>query len=137
MARAALAPGVAAAGVAFIAGWLAADVGTGVSAALGSVVAVGGFAGQVLALGWARTVSLTAVQAVALSGLLVLFGLVFAVYVVLNATASWFAPKAFGLGLLALVPVAFYEAYQARRGKVAELIVDADRAAAARSKGPA
>src|SRR5438094_675443 len=48
---------------------------------------------------------------------------------------------AIGGVLFALVPVALYEAYLARRGRVAELIVDADRAAtaaaAAKPKGAA
>ena len=132
----ALVPGVPAAILAFALGSVV-GVGVGASAAIGVVVAVGGFAAQALALGWARRVSLTAIQAVAFSSFLVLIGLVAGVYAGLNATASWFAPKAFGGGLLALIPVAFYEAYLARRGRIAELIVDADRAATERSRGPA
>ncbi len=132
MARAALAVGGILAVVAFGLGSIF-GLGVGVSAAAGVVVAVGGFAGHVLALGWARSVSLTAISAVAFSGFLLLIGLVAGSFVALN-TASWFSPKAFGGGILALVPVAFYEAWLARRGKVAELIVDADRATAARSK---
>src|SRR5919202_1149977 len=69
--------------------------------------------------------------AVGLSSFLILIGVVGGLYAVLTQTTSWFAPKAFGGGLLALIPVAFYEAYLARRGRVAELIVDADRAATA------
>jgi hypothetical protein len=143
----ALVPGVPAAILAFVLGSVVGDLGTGASALIGVAVAVGGFAAQALALGWARGVSLTAVQAVAYSGFLVLLGLVFGVYAALKATASWFSPKAFGVGLLALIPVSFYEAWQARRGRIAELIVDADRAgaapapsasaAASGSKGPA
>ncbi|MDP9343559.1 MAG: hypothetical protein M3Q23_16000 [Actinomycetota bacterium] len=136
MALWALVPGVPAAVLAFAIGSFV-GLGVGVSAAIGVVAAVGGFVGQALALGWARNVSLTATQVVAYAGFLVLLGVVVGVYAGLNATASWFSPKAFGGGLFALIPVAFYEAYLARRGRIAELIVDADRAAGARPKGAA
>jgi hypothetical protein len=136
MAAWALVPGLPAAALAFLFGSLV-DVGVGASAAIGVGTAVGGFCAQALALGWARHVSPTATQAVALSSFLILIGVVGGLYLVLSATAWWFAPKAFGGGLLALVPVAFYEAHLARRGRVAELILDADRAAAQRSKGSA
>ena len=136
MALWAWAPGIPAAILAFALGSIV-RVGVGASAAVGVVVAVGGFSAQALALGWARKVSPTAIQAVAFSSFLILLGLVGGVYLVLSATGSWFSAKAFGGGLLALVPVAFFEAYLARRGRVAELIVDAERAAAERSKGSA
>src|ERR687887_2255704 len=125
MALWALAPGVPAAVLAFLVGAVV-DLGVGLSAAIGAVAAVGGFCAQALALGWARQVSGTAVQAVALSSFLLLIGVVAGLYAALSATTSWFAPKAFGGGLLALIPVAFYEARLARRGRVAQLIVDAD-----------
>src|SRR5438132_4264826 len=87
----ALVPGVPAAVLAFALGSIA-GLGVGVSAAIGVVVAVGGFAVQALALGWARQQSLTAVQIVAYSSFLVLIGVVGGVYAALNATASWFSP---------------------------------------------
>ena len=136
MALWALAIGVVAAALALGIG-SAVRVGVGASAAIGVMAAVGGFAAQALALGWARRVSATAVQAVALSSFLVLLGLVGGVYAALSATASWFSPKAFGGGLLALIPVAFSEVYLARRGRIAKLIVDADRSSAGRTKGSA
>lgn len=136
MALWALVPGVPAAILAFVIGSMV-GLGVGVSAGVGVVTAVGAFAGQAFALGWARHVSPTATQAVAYAGFLVLIAVVGGVYAVLNATASWFSPKAYGGGLFALVPVAFYEAYLARRGRVAELVVDADRAATAKPKGAA
>jgi hypothetical protein len=136
MALWALAIGVVAAALALGIG-SAVRVGVGASAAIGVMAAVGGFAAQALALGWARRVSPTAVQAVALSSFLVLLGLVGGVYAALSATASWFSPKAFGGGLLALIPVAFSEVYLARRGRIAKLIVDADRSSAGRTKGSA
>ena len=132
----AVVPGLGVAAAAFALGSIV-GVGVGASAALGVAVAVGGFAGQALALGWARTVSPTAIQAVAFSSFLIMIGMVGAVYAILNSTASWFVPKAFGGGLLALIPVALYEAHLARRGRIAELIVDADRAGAGRPEGSA
>ena len=73
-------------------------------------------------------------QAVAYLGFLLLVAVAVVVFVVLKATASWFSPTAFWGGLFALVPVAAYVTYLARRGRIAELIVDADRAAAAHPK---
>src|SRR2546423_2894307 len=100
IAASALAPGITAVVLALAIGALV-HVNVGVSAALGAAVVVAGFCGQVLALGWARTVSPAANQAVALFGFLVLLGFVGGVYAPLNAGPSWFAPKAFGAGLLA------------------------------------
>ena len=137
MAFYALVPGVVAAGLAFAFGSIVGP-GVGASAAIGVAVAVGGFCAQVLALGWARGVSANANMAVALLGFLLLLALVGGVYAALRASGGWFSPKAFGGGLLALIPVAGFEAFLTRRGRIAELIVDADRAAtAARSKGRA
>ena len=126
----ALVPGVPAAVLAFAIGSFV-HVDVGASAAIGVAVAVAGFCGQVLALGWARTVSPTANLGVALFGFVALLGLVAAVYAGLRATGSWFAAKAYAGGLLALIPVAAFEAVLTRRGRIAELIVDADRSAAA------
>jgi hypothetical protein len=134
MAAWAIVPGAAAAVLAFGVGAIV-GLGVGVSAALGAATAVAGFCAQVLALGWARGVSPTANQAVALFGFLALLGFVGGIYAALNAGPPWFSPKAFGGGLLALVPVAAFEATLARRGRIAELIVDAERAeTSARSK---
>ena len=135
MAHAAVLPGVVAAALAFGIGAIV-GAGVGASAAIGVVVGVGGFAGQVLALGRAREVGPGANQAVALFGFLVLLAFVGGVYAALKATGSWFVPKAFGGGLLALIPVAAYEARLVRRGRLAELILDADRASTAASKDP-
>src|SRR5438093_3137681 len=118
MALAAVLPGLIAAAMAFALGAIVRP-GVGASAALGVVVGVGGFAGQALALGWARGVGPTANQAVALFGFLLLLGFVGGVYAALNASGAWFSPKAFGGGLLALIPVAAYEAWLVRKGKVA------------------
>jgi hypothetical protein len=133
----ALVPGTFAAALAFAFGSIV-GLGVGASAAIGVAVAVGGFCAQVLALGWARGVSANANMATALFGFILLLALVAGVYAALRASGSWFSPKAFGGGLLALIPVAAFETFLTRRGRIAELIVDADRAAtAARSKGRA
>ena len=134
MAVSAIVPGLVAAVLAFGIGTIVRP-GVGASAALGVAVGVGGFCAQVLALGWARTVGPNANMAVALFGFLLLLGFVGGVYAALKATGDWFAPKAFGGGLLALVPVAALETYLVRRGRIGELIVDAERAATSASKG--
>ena len=130
MALAAVVPGLVLAAIAFGLGAIA-GLHVGASAAIGVAVGVGGFCGQVLALGWARGVGPSANQAVALFGFLLLLGFVGGAYAALRASGDWFVPKAFGGGLLALVPIAALEARLVRKGKVAELILDADRAATA------
>src|SRR5436305_159853 len=102
MAMYALLPGVPAAILAFAFGALV-HLGVGASAAIGVVVAVGGFCGQVLAMGRARRVGPGANQAVAYMGFLVLIGVAVAAFLALRAGASWFAPKAFWGGLFALI----------------------------------
>lgn len=123
----ALVPGVPAAVLAFALGSIV-HLPVGASAGIGAAVALGGFCAQVLALGWARGIGPAANQAVALFGLFVLLGLVAGVFFALKSTAGWFVPKAFAGGLLVLVPVSIFEAHQMRHGRVAEIVLDADRA---------
>jgi hypothetical protein len=125
MALRALVPGLLAAGVAFGAG-LIVGPGVGVSAAIGVLAVLASFVANALALGWARTVSLTAIQAVAFGGFLVRLGFVAGVFLALKASASWFSPPAFGAALMTMIPIALYEAYLTRRGSVAEAIAFAD-----------
>jgi hypothetical protein len=134
MAVSAVVPGLVMAAVAFGLGAIF-GLGVGLSAAIGVVVGVGGFSAQVLALGWARQAGPNANLAVALFGFLVLLGVVGGVFALLRATGDWFSAKAFGGGLLALVPIAIYETWLVRKGRIGELIVDAERAATAASKG--
>jgi hypothetical protein len=134
MAVSAVVPGLLMAAVAFGLGAIF-GLGVGLSAAIGVVVGVGGFSAQVLALGWARQAGPNANLAVALFGFLLLLGVVGAVYALLRASGDWFSAKAFGGGLLALVPIAIYETWLVRKGRIGELIVDAERAATAASKG--
>src|SRR5919198_1159849 len=102
--------GLILAGVAFGAG-LIVGPGVGVSAAIGVLAVLASFVANALALGWARTVSLTAIQAVAFGGFLVRLGFVAGVFLVLKASASWFSPPAFGAALMTMIPIALYEAY--------------------------
>jgi hypothetical protein len=130
MAVSAIVPGLVMAAVALGLGAIVRP-GVGLSAAIGVVVGVGGFSAQVLALGWARTAGPNANLAVALFGFLVLLGVVGGLYALLRATGDWFSPAAFGGGLLALVPIAIYETWLVRKGRIGELIVDHERAASA------
>jgi hypothetical protein len=125
MALRALVPGLPAAAIAFGAGFLVGP-GVGVSAALGVLAVLASFVANALALGWARTVSLTAIQVVAFAGFLVRLGFIAGVFLALDASASWFSRPAFGAAPMALIPVALYEAHLTRRGAVAEAIAFSD-----------
>jgi len=138
MAVSAIVPGLVMAAMAFGLGAIA-GIGVGVSAAIGVLLGVGGFCAQVLALSWARQAGPNANMAVALFGFLLLLIVVGGVYAALKASGDWFSPKAFGGGLLALIPIAGYETWLVRKGRIGELIVDHERAAtaaSAASKGP-
>jgi hypothetical protein len=125
MALRALVPGLPAAGIALVAGSFV-GLGVGVSAAIGVLSVLLSFVVNALALGWARTVSMTAIQVVAFGGFLVRMAFVAGVFLSLKASASWFSPAAFGGALMALIPIALYEAHLTRRGPVAEAIAFAD-----------
>jgi hypothetical protein len=99
MVRRALAPAAIAVPVAFGLGTAAGDSSTGVSAALGVVVVFLNFAGHGLSLAWAAGISLGAVHAVALGGVVLRLGVIVAVMFALDAR-SWFSPLAFGLAVV-------------------------------------
>lgn len=99
MVRRALLPGVAAGAVAFIVGYLVGGADVAISATLGIAVVVGNFAANGLSLAWASTVSVTAVQVVALAGFVVRLGVIVGLMVALSSTA-WFSPVAFGLTVM-------------------------------------
>jgi hypothetical protein len=122
MAIRALYPGIPAAAAALGIGSIIRP-GVGVSAAIGILAVVASFVANALALGWARTISLTAIPVVAYSGFIVRLAFVVGVFFALKAGASWFSPPAFGGALFAMIPLALYEAYLARRGPLAELLV--------------
>lgn len=130
MVRRAMAPGAAAAATALVAGAAVGGASAGVSAALGVVVVVANFAAHGLSLAWAAGISVTAVHAVALTGVVVRLGAIVALLFLLDASA-WFSPLAFGLavvpGTLALLA---YEAKLALGGLGAALQIPADPAAA-------
>jgi hypothetical protein len=98
----------------------------GVSAALGVVVGLANFALNGLSLAWAAGISVTAVHAVALGGVVVRLGAIVALLFALTGT-SWFSPTAFGLtvvpGTLLLLG---FEARLVARGLGGALQVPAD-----------
>jgi hypothetical protein len=96
MVRRAILPGVAAAAVGSLAGYLFGGVDAGASALVGIAVVLGNFAAHGYSLASASTVSVTAVQVVALAGVAIRLGLVVGVMLLLSTTA-WFSSLAFGL----------------------------------------
>lgn len=99
MVRRAILPGAVAAGVAFLAGSLLGGVEAGASALVGIAVVLGNFAAHGASLAWASTISVTAVQVVALVGVAVRLGLIVGVMLLLS-TMAWFSPLAFGLAVV-------------------------------------
>lgn len=100
MVRRALVPGAAATAVGAAIGWAAGGPATGASAAIGVALVVANFAAHGLSLAWASRISVTAVHAVALGGVVLRLGVIVGMLFALDATA-WFSPLAF---LLAVVP---------------------------------
>ena len=74
MVRRALRPGLAAVPVAYVAGLALGGTAAAASAAIGSVLVLANFSAHGLSLAWASTVSVTAVQVVALGGVVVRLG---------------------------------------------------------------
>jgi len=95
---------------AFGAGFLINGLNAAVSALLGVVVVAGTFAGYVVVLGWARSISPTALQVAALGGWLIRLSIFVGVLVALRPL-DWFDVAGFGFaGLVAAGAVAIYEA---------------------------
>jgi hypothetical protein len=112
----ALLPGAAAAVLAFVLGLAFADGRTAWSAALGVAVALANFVASAQLLGWAASVSLTAVQLVVLVGFVVRLGMIVGLMVALSITA-WFSATAFGLAVAPATLLLFaYEALLLVRG---------------------
>jgi hypothetical protein len=130
MVRRALVPGAIAVVVAFGIGFAFGGAEAGLSAGLGALVVVVNFAVHGLSLAWASGISISAVHAVALGGVVVRLGVILGLLFLLDATA-WFSPLAFGLavvpGTLALLA---YEAKLALGGMGGALQIPADPAAA-------
>ena len=131
MVRRAMVPGALAVPIAFAGGLVLADAGSGASAAIGVALVVANFAAHGLSLSWAAGISVPAVHAVALVGVVVRLGAIVAMMFGLN-TLAWFSPTAFGVTVL---PATFillaYEARVVLRGVGAQLQIPADPAALA------
>ena len=129
MVRRAMALGLVAVPVAFAVGLALADVNAASSAAIGVGIVLANFVAHAASLAWASGISVSAVHAVALGGVVVRLGVVVALMFALNATA-WFSPLAFGLavvpGTLALLA---YEAKLMLGGLGGMLQIPADPAA--------
>jgi hypothetical protein len=130
MIRRALPPGALAVPVAFGLGLAFGDAGVASSAAIGVAVVLANFVVHAWSLSWASGVSISAVHAVALGGVVVRLGAIVGLMFALNTT-DWFSPLAFGLavvpGTLALLA---YEAKLTIGGLGATLQVPADPVAA-------
>jgi hypothetical protein len=129
MVRRAMVAGLVGAPVATAVAYLAGGGGAAASALIAVAVVVVNFAAHGLSLAWAAGVSITAVHAVALGGVVGRLGVIVALMVLLDRTA-FFSPLAFGLtaviGTLALL---VYEARLVQRGLGGELQIPPDPAA--------
>ncbi|MGE5226744.1 MAG: hypothetical protein ACM3OO_07695 [Planctomycetaceae bacterium] len=129
MVRRARGPAVVAFVAAVLAGWAFAGPGAGLSAAIGIAIVFANFAAHGYSLAWASTISVVAVQAVALGGFVVRLGAIVGLLFALN-TLGWFSPLAFGLAVVpATLLLLTYEARLAIRGLGADLQIPADTAA--------
>lgn len=131
MVRRALVPGLVAVPVAFGLGLVFGDAGAAWSAVIGVLVVLANFVAHGLSLAWASSISIGAVHAVSLGGVIVRLGVIVGLMFALN-TMTWFSPIAFGLavvpGTLALLA---YEAKLVAGGLGGVLQIPADAAAAA------
>lgn len=128
MVRKATTPAVVALATAIVAGsaW---GPGVAASAAVAIVVVYLNFAVHGVSLAWASTVSIAAVQAVALGGLVLRLATIVALLFVLRMF-DWFSPTAFAVTLApALMLLLAYEARLSIRGVGATLQIPADPAA--------
>jgi hypothetical protein len=130
MVRRAVRPAILAFPSAVVVAWLAGGPGAGVSAGIGVALVFGNFAAHGLSLAWASKVSIPAVHAVALGGVVVRLGGLVGAMFVLN-TLAWFSPLAFGLtAVLGTALLLVYEARLALSGLGGALRIPADPAAA-------
>jgi hypothetical protein len=115
-----------AAGVAFLAG----GAGAAASALIAAAVVVANFAAHGLSLAWAAGVSITAVHAVALGGVVIRLGVIVGLMFALDRVA-FFSPVAFGItAVVGTFALLIYEARLVQRGLGGELQIPADPAAA-------
>jgi len=126
MVRRALVPGALAVPVAFAAGFALEDAGSGASAAIGVAIVVANFVAHGLSLSWAAGISIPAVHAVALAGVVVRLGAVVGLLFALDRL-SWFSPTAFALTVIpGTMLLLAYEAKLALGGVGTRLEVPAD-----------
>jgi len=130
MVRRAVGPSLLALPIAFLVGRLVGDTGAAVSAAIAVAIVWVNFSAHGLSLAWASTISIPAVQGVALGGLVVRLGVIVAAMFALG-TQAWYSPLAFGLALVpATLLLLAYEARLAIRGLGGSLQIPPDPAAA-------
>src|SRR5512139_3489460 len=94
MVRRALAPAVLALALVSTIGWAFGGPAVAASAAIGIALVYVNFAANGLSLAWASTISIVAVQAVALGGFALRLAVIVAAMFALN-TLDWFSPVAF------------------------------------------
>lgn len=112
-------------------GWALGGPDVALSAGLGVAIVAVNFAAHGYSLAWASTISVPAVMAVSLGGVVLRMGIVIGAMFLLN-TMSWFSPLAFGLAVVpATLLLLAYEARLALGGTGALLQIPADPAAAA------
>lgn len=129
MVRRALVPAALTFVVATTLAWVIAGPNAGVSAALAVVIVSANFAAHGWSLAWASKISIPAVQAVALGGLVVRMAVIVGLLFVLRVF-DWFSPTAFVLTVApATMLLLAYEARLAIRGVGAVLQIPADPAA--------
>ena len=129
MVRRARGPAAVAFVAAVLAGWAFGGPSAGVSAGIGIAIVFANFAAHGCSLAWASTISVVAVQAVALGGFVVRLGVIVGLLFALNSL-DWFSPLAFGLAVVpATLLLLAYEARLAIRGLGADLQIPADAAA--------
>ncbi|HXF73519.1 MAG TPA: hypothetical protein VNO79_13050 [Actinomycetota bacterium] len=135
MVRRALGPGALGLPVALGGGWALGGRAAAVSAALAVAVVLANFALHGLSLAWASTVSLAALHAVALGGVVVRLGAIVGLLLALRA-APWFSPLAFGLAVVpATLGLLAYEARLVAAGLGQLVQVPGDPVAAAAREG--
>jgi hypothetical protein len=130
MVRRALVPSLLALALVTATGWALGGPAAAASAGIGIVLVYVNFAANGLSLAWASTVSIVAVQVVALGGFALRLAVIVAAMFALN-TLDWFSPVAFGLTVVpATMLLLAYEARLAIRGLGGSLQIPADPSAA-------
>jgi ATP synthase I chain len=129
MVRRALVPALLALALVTAIGWALGGPAAAASAGIGVVLVYVNFAANGLSLAWASTISIVAVQAVALGGFALRLAVIVAAMFALN-TLDWFSPVAFGLTVVpATMLLLAYEARLAIRGLGGSLQIPADPSA--------